>query len=497
MTEEIKKILTQDPSELEAKVLQAVFKKNSCILDIIDIIDPRYFTIHDYGEIYECMVELYKKDDDINSDSVILWLEQHGRCVDPNIVKRLANQSYTAIKVAKQAKILKELYIRRSILEKLHNILDEQENAPTSSDVIIERINNTAMDSNDLVSSVTGDTKCCSDVNEIMADIDSKLQEKVSDMGLKTGVPVIDNQLRGLLAGKLWCVVADSQVGKSAFAVQLAVQTLLNNPDIYTEYYSLEMTKREVEIRAIADISGIEPRFITDPRQYFVRFDKQTGIVRDFYEENKNHKIVIEYKQKIKSAIEKLNNSHFYIDDTPDLDMESIVARIKKNNLKRGKTDLVIIDHMGIACSGTPSEVVGKMDDGYNKLKQIAKKLGCTVIALHQFSNELKNDPLRKPNIFSLRGSSAPRHYCDIICGIWRPDVYRDVIDTHPELKGHCDIDWQKVRYTAKPPVTLMNYNGYMFTEKEPDDTKGATTGTVYLNVDGSVFTAPDREYND
>ena len=64
MAEEIKKILTQDPSELEAKVLQAVFKKNNSILDIIDIIDPRYFTIHDYGEIYECMVELYKKDDE-------------------------------------------------------------------------------------------------------------------------------------------------------------------------------------------------------------------------------------------------------------------------------------------------------------------------------------------------------------------------------------------------------------------------------------------------
>lgn len=488
MAEEIKKILTQDPSELEAKVLQAVFKKNNSILDIIDIIDPRYFTIHDYGEIYECMVELYKKDDEINSDSVTLWLEQHGRCVDVNIIRKLANQSYTAIKVVKQAKMLKELYIRRSILEKLHTIIDEQETSPTSSDVIIERINNTAMDSNDLVSTSVGDTKCCSDVNEIMADINSKLQEKVSDMGLKTGIPVIDNQLRGLLAGKLWTVVADSQVGKSALAIQLATQTQLHNPNIFVEYYSLEMTKREVEIRAIADISGIEPKFITDPRQYFVRFDKQSGTIRDFYEENKNHKIVIEYKQKIKDAVEKLNKFNFYIDDTPDLDMESIIARIKKNNLKRGKTDLIIIDHMGISCSGTPSEVVGKMDDGYNKLKQIAKKLNCTVIALHQFSNELKNDPLRKPNIFSLRGSSAPRHYCDVICGIWRPDVYRDVIDTHPELKGHCDIDWQKVRYTAKPPVTLMDYNGYKFTEKEPVDIKGSITGNTYLNVDGSVF---------
>ena len=162
MTEEIKKILTQDPSELEAKVLQAIFKKSSSILDVIDVIDSKYFTIHDYGEIYECMVELYKKDDVINCESVLLWLEQNGRCIDPNIVKKLFNQSYTAIKVAKTAKILKELFIRRSILEKLHTIIDEQVENPTSSDLLIERINNTAMDTNDLVSSNTNDTKCCS-----------------------------------------------------------------------------------------------------------------------------------------------------------------------------------------------------------------------------------------------------------------------------------------------------------------------------------------------
>jgi replicative DNA helicase len=113
------------------------------------------------------------------------------------------------------------------------------------------------------------------------------------------------------------------------------------------------------------------------------------------------------------------------------------------------------------------------MDEAYNKLKQLSKKLNCTIIALHQFSNELKNDPDRFPNIFSLRGSGAPRHYADVICGIWRPEVYPDILKRNPEYKGKCQLVWQKVRYTKKPDVTEMNYNGYKFMEKVLDDTQG------------------------
>lgn len=483
------KILSQSPQKLEEKILKAVFKRNSAILDIVEILDRKMFTISDYANIYTAMLELYKKDDTISAETVQIWLENNGIVIDNKIIKKLYNESYTSLKVKDTAEILKELYQRRFMLENIREIIENQEQSPTSSVNILEQINNIAMKSNDAVAKENKDTKCCSDTNDILKEIELKLNNKFEEVGINVDIPVIDNELGGLKRGKLFCIVADSQVGKSQMAIQLAVKACLSEPEIYVDYYSLEMTKREVELRALSVLTDIEPRYIENPKKYFIKFDEQTNKFKNFYEEDKNSPYVQEYKNKIRNGINVLNKLNFYVDDTPDLDTISLEARIKKNNLKRGRTDVIVIDHVGIACSGSPSEVVGKMDELYNKLKQIAKKFNCIVIALHQFSKELKNDPLHKPNVFALRGSSAPLHYSDIIMGIWRPCVYTDVMDTHPELKDVCELSWQKVRYTNKPDNTAMTYNGYLFKEKQLSDTgKEIVAGNVYLNSNGEVI---------
>lgn len=468
---DVSKIISQDPQLLEEKVLKAIFKRNDAITDVMDIIKEEYFTVPDYACLYRGMLELYTTTESITQESLSLWLDDNGLYVDKDTISRLYNEAYTSQKVKKTAEIIKELFLRRHMLEKLRGLIDKQEECPTSSDKILGVINDIAMHSNEIVSTADKDTKCCSNPNRIMAEIKSKLEGRLEENGLKTGINVIDNELNGLLGGKLWCIVADSQVGKSAFALQLCVQACLRNLDkkLNVMYYSLEMDKSECEERLMANVSGIEPRSIANPIRYFTRFDTETNTIVNYYAQSKSHPIVKEYENKISEASKTLHDLNFHIDDTPDLDITALEARIKRNNLKWGKTDIIVVDHLGILCEGAPSEVVGKMDEAYNKLKQLAKKLDCTVIALHQFSNELKNDPDRFPNIFSLRGSGAPRHYCDVIVGIWRPEVYPDLLKRNPEYKGKCQLVWQKVRYTKKPDVTEMLYNGYEFKEKIDD----------------------------
>lgn len=466
----IEKVLNKEPSKLEEKILKAIFKRNNSILDTIDIINETNFTVNDYACIYKAMVELYKKDDVINYESVLFWLEENNYNVDSSIIKKLYNEGYTAIKIKKSAEILKELYQRRTMLERIRTVIDNEEQCPSSSNDILGKINDIAMKSNDLVSTTTKDTKCCSDMSKIINEIEDKLNSKNEISGLKTGINVFDKDLNGLQRGRLYTIVADSQVGKSALAVQLAVQALLLNKDINATYFSLEMDKDEVTQRALACITDIEPRMIDDPIKFFTRFDEETSTYINYYEQDKNSEIVQEYKQRIKEGVETLNSLDFHIDDSSDLDILSLEAKIKKNSLKWGHVDLIFVDHLGVLCQGNTGDVVGLMDQAYNKLKQLAKKLNCVVIALHQFSNELKNDPTRFPNIFSLRGSSAPRHYSDVICGIYRPAVYPELIKNNPELKDVCQLVWQKVRYTKKPETTDMEYNGYMFTEKYSSD---------------------------
>lgn len=486
MSTDIKKILTKSPQDLEAKILKAIFKRNDCIIDIMEIITPNIFTVNDYGAIYSAMVELYRKDSDINVETLQLYLEENNTNIEPSILQKLYNESYTSLRIKDTATILKKLYQRRFVLEKLRNIIENQEQSPTEFSELLDDLNDVVIKSNELIINSNKDTKCCNDPNEIITDVLTKMTGNDDIGGLKTGISVIDNDLGGLKQGHLWTLCADSQVGKSMLGLEIALNTCERQPDIHTLYYSLEMTKKEQEIRGLGMITNIEPSHIDNPQKYFTKFDKETGRIRNLLQEN-DEEAKNEYVRKLRYGIDKLKKYNLYIDDTPDHDIQTLEASIRKHVLKYGRCDLIIVDHMNILCSGTVSEEVGKLKEGYSTLKKIAKKYNCTIICLHQFSNELKHDELRKPNIFNIIGGGAPRHFSDIIVGIWRPEIYREVIEKHPELKGHCDLTWQKVRGAKKPEPTLMEFNGYMFTEKGVE--KDVVSGEIYLDSNGNIIT--------
>lgn len=484
----INKIITKSPQQLEEKILKAIFKNNNSLLEIIDIINYKMFTIGDYSSIYIAMLELLRSNTNINNETVKMWLETNGINIDFEVINKLYNESFTALNIKDTALILKELYQRRFMLINMREIIEKQEASPACSSDILESINDLAMKSGEIVANNTKDTKCCKDVEHFMQNFEEKFENKKTEDSIKVSLNVINSQLGGLKRGNVWTICADSQVGKSMLALQLSVDAITIDPNIVVDYYSLEMTKEEQENRAIAYYAKVEPQYIENPRKYFVRFDKVTGRYRDYYKENSESDEVLEFKDKIKNAVNFIHNSNLYIDDTPDLNIDTLYARVKRNYIKRGKIDLIVIDHMNILANGNPSEMVGELDKAYNKLKQLAKKLNCVVVALMQFSNELKNDELRKPNIFNLRGSGAPRHYSDVIVGIWRPEVYREVMDKHPELKGYCDLTWQKVRGCKKPDVTELDYHGYYFTEKTIQDDKKENIKNIYLDDEGNVI---------
>ena len=215
---DITKILNQNASTLEAKVLKAIFKRNNSILDIIDILKPDMFSISDYSNIYNAMIELYKEDNTINAETVEMFVHNNGIDIDSNVIKKLYNESYTSLKIKDTALIIKELYQRRTMLFGLREIIENQEQTPTSSDEILGKINDVAMKLNDMISDEKNtNTKCCDNIDSLLKTIEEKLYKNVEDDSIKCGIPVIDNELGGLKRGRVFTIVADSQVGKSAF----------------------------------------------------------------------------------------------------------------------------------------------------------------------------------------------------------------------------------------------------------------------------------------
>lgn len=486
----IKKALNQNSQTLEEKVLKAIFKRNDIIVDTLELINVDTFTIPSYASIYMAMLDLYKKNLSINDESVQVWLETNNIVVEPNIIKKLYNESYSKLKIKETCEILRELYRRRYMLSQVRELIDKQDEKPTSSENILECINNIAIKANDQVSTNTKSaSRCFEDINNIMIDIDMKLQNKCDEDGITTGWKTIDTCLGGFYRKQLVCLCASSSAGKSWIALQTCLQMCLNNPSLKVLYFSLEMTKEELEHRMLSIITGIPCDILQRPRKYFMRYDN-TGILRDIYQENPNCKEVIEFKQKIKNGLDILHNLNITVDDEGGLKIDDVLARIQKFYLKNDGIDAVFVDHTYLMRNtNVEFNTSDEFGDIYYNFKNIAKKLDCVIYALHQLNMDVKNNSDRRPSIYNIRGSSQIIDNCDILMLLYNANIHHDLLRQNPELRDTIDITFGKVRGNKYPEPIPLEFNSCGFKEKELDETRGnIISGPVTLDDNGEII---------
>ena len=491
MTEiNIKKALNQNSQLLEEKILKAIFKRNDVIVDTVDIINSHMFTIPSYASIYNSMTDLYKKSSDINDESVQIWLETNGLSVEPNIIKKLYNESYSSLKVRETCEIMRELYRRRYMLTQVRELIDKEDEKPTSSEDILDRINNIAIKANEQVSSnAKVATRCFEDSNSFMADITSKLKNKIEEDGITTGWNTIDTSLGGFYRKQLICLCASSSAGKSWIALQTCLQMCLANPKLKVLYFSLEMSKEELEQRMLSIITGIPCDVLQRPHKHFVEYDSN-GILRDYYKEDPNCEKVQNFLYKIKNGVDILHNLDITIDDEGGLKKDDVLARIQKYYLKNGGIDAVFIDHTYLLRNtNVDLNTSDEFGDMYYSFKNIAKKLDCVVYALHQLNMDIKNNSDRRPSIYNIRGSSQIIDNCDILMLLYNANIHHDLLRQNPELRDTIDITFGKVRGNAYPEPIALSFNSCGFKEKEYDETQGKIIrGEVYLDSDGEII---------
>ena len=217
--------LNKSPQKLEEKVLKAIFANNDSLVDIITTVTPEMFSVPDYGAIYSAMIGLYKENKEITDETVQLYLEKQKIDINISSLKKLFNEGFTSTKVKSTAEDLSAIYQRRFILENVRNVLNDEDECPTTANDLLDRLNNISLKANEVLSNKSETVKCCADKNKFMTDIQLKLSGRYEDTGLKTGFTTIDDKLDGLKRGNLWTICADSQVGKSMFALELPLNS--------------------------------------------------------------------------------------------------------------------------------------------------------------------------------------------------------------------------------------------------------------------------------
>lgn len=236
----------------------------------------------------------------------------------------------------------------------------------------------------------------------IMSDTVQTIMKRVQNRGELSGVTTGFTDLNSLLGGfqksDLVLLAARPSMGKTALAVNLAVNAAKAGKKV--AMFSLEMSKTQIGQRILASFA-------------------QMNLSSLFKGELEGQDLV-----NLITASNELSKFSLHIDDTAAISLIELKAKLRRLKMEEG-LDLVVVDYLQLMTTGERIENrVQEISQISRGLKAIAKELDVPVLALSQLSRALEQRPDKRPKLSDLRESGAIEQDADIVMFLYRDYVY-------------------------------------------------------------------------
>jgi replicative DNA helicase len=244
-------------------------------------------------------------------------------------------------------------------------------------------------------------------MTEVLERIEDIMKKGGVGIGVTTGFHSLDRVIGSFRPGQLIVIAARPGMGKSAFALNIALNTALRQ-DTEVGIFTMEMSVEEVLLRMISTKS-------------MVSMDNMlTG-----------HGLDQVKRRGIIEQAEKISRMNIFLDDigtnTP-LDLRAKARRLKAEQDGLG---LLIVDYMQLMSSPRRSveNRQQEISEISRSLKILAKELHVPVIALSQLNRALENREDKRPRLSDLRESGAIEQDADLVMFIYREAKYKKTED--------------------------------------------------------------------
>ncbi|HEX8410422.1 MAG TPA: replicative DNA helicase [Thermoanaerobaculia bacterium] len=183
--------------------------------------------------------------------------------------------------------------------------------------------------------------------------------------------------------------------------------------------FSLEMSKEQIGLRILSSESGVGNHLI------------RSGMLSE-----RNWR-------DLADAASRLAKGKIYIDDTPGMDPLEMRAKARRLKMEAG-LDMIMVDYLQLmAVKGKVESRQQEISQISRGLKAIAKELKVPLMALSQLSRRPEQRAGdHKPQLADLRESGAIEQDADLVCFIYRDEVY----NKETEEKGIAEIIIAKQR---------------------------------------------------
>lgn len=317
-------ILNPHDDDLESVILGACLTETTAMVLVGDKLSPEMFYETKFGEIYSALLSMYHSGKAIDLVTVRAELASRGKLEAVGgayELVRLAGRVASSAHLECHALILRQMYIRREMIAGLHTLLASAADESVDLSDALADLHRLAGH----LESGAVSNNCLRDMERLMQDTLEQMDKRVENnrngiTGIPTGLRELDRLTAGWQQGDLNIIAARPSVGKTAFALHLALAAGRAGKHVLVN--SLEMQGERLGDRWLcAQAANVDAGHL------------KTGLL-DAGE-----------RQQALEAARLLSALPVYVDDNPKMSMDHIrsSALLQKS---KGRCDLLIIDYL-------------------------------------------------------------------------------------------------------------------------------------------------------
>ncbi len=427
-------------TEAEQSVIGSMLVNPNCISEVIELLHSDDFYVEENRRIFEIIYQMFNEAARIDPVTVLdrlklagLYDEAGGRAY----LMQLMDVTPTSAHVSDYAAIVRDKSLLRAIAQTAGEIqataLAGEGDAAYIAELAEQRIYNIRHGRE-----VKGLIPLKSALLDLYAMLDERSKSDSDIPGISTGFHELDRQLTGLNKSDLILVAARPGMGKTAFALNLALNgAKASQKDVVV--FQLEMSRDQLASRFLSSQAMVDSQKL-----------KTGSLNQDDW-------------MKIARASNVLSKLRIYVDDNPAITVAEIKAKCRRLGDGLG---MIVIDYIQLMQSGGKRNEnrVQEVAEISRSLKIMAKELNVPVVCLSQLSRAAENRADKRPMLSDLRESGAIEQDADIVMFIYRDDYY----DAESEDKNIAEIIIAKNRHGSTGTTTLQ-WVGQYTTFSNPD----------------------------
>ena len=377
----------------EKMILSCLLINSEAIELTLTTISFEVFYFKNHQEIYKAIIFMYKNKRPIDILTLNIFLQENGllqKVGGIQVLLELINQIPNLIYLEEYIRLIKDKFLRRSLIKLGYEIINSSYITNISLETILNNLENEVFH---LTNEIKTQKMFSSAqlLNDIFSDLKDKfLNPKIP--GLISGFSSLDLLTQGFQKSDLIIIAGRPSMGKTSLSLNITLN-IIKNSKLPVLFFSLEMSKEQLMYRLLSIEANIN--------QTILKSGKLSQ--NDWYKLNKVIKII--------------SKLPLFMDDNPNLSTQDIRSKIKTILSEQTQIGLVIIDYLQLMQSSELKNEnrVQELSQITRYLKNLAREFNIPIIALSQLSRSVENRIDQKPILSDLRESGSIEQDSDLV----------------------------------------------------------------------------------